>query len=97
MSAVGQLNDGLGIRGTPPMDGLRCIGGGMIRHGARAIGEGGAIASPWDQAAQGGIVANLQVPVGSVRHFQAYLRDLPEAGCGTGINTTNAVSILVVP
>ena len=97
MSAVGQLNDGLGIRGTPPMDGLRCIGGGMIRHGARAIDATGSIVQPWDQAGQGGIVSNLGAPAGSVRHFQAYLRDLPEATCGTGINTTNAVSILVAP
>lgn len=97
MSAVAQLNDGLGIRGTPPMDGLRCIGGGMIRHGARAIDGTGAVVAPWNQAAQGGIVANLGVPVGIVRHFQAYLRDLPGEGCGTGINTSNAVSVLIVP
>ena len=96
MSAVAQLGDGNGILGTPPMDGLRCIGGGLVRHGARAIDANGNLVAPWDQANQGGIVSNLGARVGSVRHFQAYMRDLPESGCGTGINTSNAVSLLIV-
>jgi len=44
-----------------------------------------------------GLVAQGSFAIGQQRFFQAIYRDDPTAGCGRGLNTSNAVSIQVVP
>ncbi|MEM7518444.1 MAG: YncE family protein, partial [Planctomycetota bacterium] len=76
----------------PVLDGLRCVGGGTRRLGARqsdAAGTVGISGPGWESGAAllGGSAA------GTTILFQATYRTNPAQGCGTGLNTTNAVRI----
>lgn len=86
---------GSGIQSTV-LDGLRCIGGNLLRHGTRATNGLGS--SSWGPpgAPNGGILAASGFVPGQVRHFQVFYRDLDTAGCGTGQNTTNALTVEIV-
>lgn len=99
------INFGTGVSG-PFADGLRCVGGGLIRHGARQADSdgsivGGPLGSPgWGGAnfpPAGGLLAQSAFAAGQRRNFQAFYRDDPTQVCGTGQNTTNGVQILVLP
>lgn len=98
-SGNNQLGGGNGILGNPPTDGLRCIGGGLRRHGNRSIGAGGSPNSPWGLGGgpMGGLIANAGFTAGQVRHFAVTYRDFDTLVCNTGLNTTNAITITMVP
>ena len=79
-------------------DGLRCVGGGLTRHGARSTDSAGTIGvttpgwgppngPPGGLAAQGGFVP------GQSRYFQVLVRDDITQVCGTGGNRSNGVKI----
>ncbi|MCB9915298.1 MAG: hypothetical protein H6828_09130 [Planctomycetes bacterium] len=72
-------------------DGLRCVGGGVVRFGPKNSGAGGSISygpgligggAPW-------------VPFSTVR-FQGWYRD-PFGPCGNGFNLSNALAVTFTP
>jgi hypothetical protein len=79
-------------------DGLRCAGGGTVRHGIRPTdlsGEVGASNSPWGLDPH--FIARAGFVAGQSRIYQAYYRELPTMVCGRGLNTTQAFSVTFVP
>lgn len=72
-------------------DGLRCVGGTIRRHGPRVTLSSGQINQYSGLLFQGGFA------LGQVRHFQYFYRDGVHGGCSTGRNTSNALTITVVP
>ena len=89
-------NPGAGIHA---FDGLRCVGGSLVRHGSRATNASGASVSPWGPPGGpiGGIVAQGGFVQGRTRHFQVFYREDATLGCQTGQNTSNAVTVTVGP
>lgn len=82
-------------------DGLRCIGGNFRRHGTRATdttGDIGLTNAGWGDpdAPTGGLSTQGSFAAGQTRQFQIIYRDDEMAGCGTGLNTTNGVSVTFV-
>lgn len=67
-------------------DGLRCVGGALIRLQVVSTGPTGAVDSQVAIAANEGLIG------GELRHYQYWYRDVT-GPCGTGFNATNAVSI----
>ena len=88
---AGPCPPGSGVT-APPIDGLRCVGGNMLRHGTRATTVAGASTSPWS-----GTINASGFVAGQTRTFQAVYRELATALCGTGHNTSNAVSVTFAP
>ncbi|MEM7517163.1 MAG: hypothetical protein AAF368_09605, partial [Planctomycetota bacterium] len=93
------LNSGIT---SPFFDGLRCVVQDILRHGTRATDAQGGVGvttagfgPPWGPA--GGLLAANGFVAGQTRHFQIVYRDDPMLGCGTGQNTTQAVSIEMLP
>ena len=82
-------------------DGLRCIGGNVLRHGVRVaddLGEVGDTTPGWGGVdAPGSLAMANGFAPGRTRQFQATYREEVTFGCGTGRNTTNAVSVVFVP
>lgn len=83
-------------------NGLRCVGGVTRRHGSRATDSTGRVGSSNDGwggpfAPSAGLVAQGGFAVGQNRFLQAIYRDGANSGCGTGLNTTNAIAVLVIP
>ena len=80
-------------------DGLRCIGGAVLRHGTRGTDAFGANSAPWGFpgnpqigfAAQGGFLA------GQTRNWQVIYREQVALACGRGLNTSQAVSMTWAP
>ena len=91
-----QTNPGAGIQA---FDGLRCVGGNLIRHGTRALDQTGSNVSPWGFGGnpQGGLIAQGNFAAGQTRHWQVFYRDLDTLVCGSGQNTSNANSVTFVP
>ncbi len=87
---------GLGIR---VFDGLRCVGGNLIRHGGRSFDNSGANITPWGAGGNppGGLIAQGGFVAGQTRHWQVFYRDLTTAICQTGRNFTSAVSTTFAP
>lgn len=84
------------------LDGLRCITGGVVRHGTRmtnAAGNAGDTNDGWGGpfAPAGGLISQGGFAMGQNRYFQAIYRDAPAQGCGTGLNTSNAIAAIVLP
>ena len=85
--------------GIPAFDGLRCAGGAFVRHGSRAVNASGATNAGWGPPAgpatglilQGGFVA------GQTRNFFAFVRTDPMATCTTGQNSSNGISVMIMP
>ena len=90
-------------------DGLRCIATNEIRHGVRATNANGGLVSSdsfefvpmfgWGGLASPaqGLVAQGGFVSGETRHFQVIYREEVNAGCGTGLNTSQAVRALIGP
>lgn len=98
---MGPCPPGSGIL-SPVLDGLRCIGGGLIRHGTRPSdvnGDIGVTTNGWGppNGPAGGLVAQTGAAVGQTRNFQCFYREDPLFTCQTGQNTTNAVSVVIAP
>ncbi len=82
---VNAINGGDGI---PFGDGLRCVGGGVVRLGAQTPGGNGDANWGPGLGPTGGWTA------GDVRRFQTWYRDPAPAGpCGSGFNLTNGVEV----
>ncbi|MEM7518735.1 MAG: hypothetical protein AAF368_17650, partial [Planctomycetota bacterium] len=84
------------------LDGLRCVGVNVQRHGTRATDDAGSIgrttpAWGFPNGPVGGLIAQGGFTAGTTRHFQAFYRDNPLLGCGTGQNTTQGVSVVFLP
>ena len=82
-----QVNGGLG---TPFVDGLRCIGGNLVRINKipSLAGGQGAYPQPGDMP----IHQILGVSPGDTSYLQFWYRD-PAGPCGTDANTTNALRV----
>ncbi|MEM7515760.1 MAG: hypothetical protein AAF368_02395, partial [Planctomycetota bacterium] len=83
----------------PILDGLRCVGSNLLRHGLRATDGSGNGTLPWGSTAgpAGGLVADTGASVGQTRFFQTFFREASDQGCGTGIATANAVRVAIRP
>lgn len=84
------------------LDGLRCIGVGLRRHGVRGTDSNGDIGSTnaaWGLGDNpvGGLVAHGAFVPGQSRYFQVNYREVGALGCNTGLNTTNAAAATVSP
>ena len=95
---MGACPPGTGILGSPPMDGIRCVGFDLRRHGGRlmdANGDSGVTTPHWGRpdGPIGGIIPQGGWIAGQTRGFQSFYRDDARKGCRTGLNTTNAVAI----
>ncbi len=83
-----QLGGGLGL---PFGDGLRCVGGAIVRLevvSADALGQADSSASI---AAAGGVLA------GQPRYYQWWYRDPMASPCGSGFNLSNALEVQWAP
>lgn len=82
-----QTNGGLG---TPFVDGLRCIGGNVLRINkiSSPVGGQGAYPQPGDVP----VHVILGVSPGDTSYLQYWYRD-PGGPCGTKANTTNALRV----
>ncbi len=88
--------------GSILLDGLRCVGAPVRRLGARAtngVGAAGSTLPGWGGAdgPVGGLLAATQFAPGQTRYFQVFYRTDPMQGCGRGQNTTNGLSVRVIP
>lgn len=100
LPAAGSCPPGSGILSVgAPMDGLRCIGGGLIRHGARSINSAGENATPWGEGGTpaNGLIASGGFLAGQTRQWQVFYREGPGMVCNTGLNSSNAVSVSFLP
>lgn len=84
------------------LDGLRCIGQNLIRHGSRATDANGDIGptnNGWGPPSgpMGGIAAQGGFVAGQTREFQVFYREMSTLVCQTGQNTTNGVTVQFVP
>lgn len=84
------------------LDGLRCVVQSTQRHGSRAIdaaGDVGATTPGWGppNGPPGGILAQGGFGAGQTRHFQVFYREDDQAGCMTGVGTSDAVTAVVQP
>ena len=87
---------GMGLS-TTRFDGLACVGGGTRRHGVIATDANGHGVVMWGEGSGPGLVAQNGFVAGSSRPFQCVYRDVAAAGCGTGLNTTNAILASFLP
>lgn len=91
---------GSGVVSAPVIDGFRCVGSGasIVRLGVRSTDANGDGNSPWGGGAPAaGLLALGGFTSGQTRHFQSFYRDDVVNGCGSGQNTTNAVTVMVAP
>ncbi len=72
-------------------DGLRCVGGGVVRLQVRFASAAGTSATTVGIAAKGGCAA------GDVKRYQVWYRDPLTSPCGAQFNLTNGVEITWVP
>lgn len=96
LSGDNALGGGLGILGLPAKDGLRCVGGGLLRHGTRGLDASGANSDPWGSftGPAGGIIGGAGFAAGQTRYFQARYREAPSlAPCGTDQNTSQGIEL----
>lgn len=93
------LGMGNGILGMPPTDGLRCVGQNFLRHGNRQIQANGAPTQPWGEGGfpAAGLINQGAFTAGQTRHFAVVYRDFEAQVCMTGLNTSNAITVTVLP
>ncbi len=90
LPVAGACAPGTGIQ-SAAFNGLSCVGGGMLRHGARRTDSTGEVTSPWADVAFRELLR-----VGGTRHFQVIYRD-GDNSCGRGLNSSNAASATFAP
>jgi hypothetical protein len=88
---VGIFFHGAMTQQVPFGNGTLCVGGGIQRSGA-VLPVGQTASWAWDGASA---LSDLAPFVGQTRHFQYWFRDT--AAGGANFNTSNAISIEVVP
>ena len=72
-------------------DGLRCVGGGVIRLQVRFSNAAGESATTIDLGAAGGVSS------GDVKRYQVWYRDPATSPCGTLFNLTNGLEVAYTP
>ncbi|MEM7517047.1 MAG: hypothetical protein AAF368_09020, partial [Planctomycetota bacterium] len=77
------------------LDGLRCAGSSVLRHGTRATDATGSTLAGW--GATNSILGASGFTAGQTRHFQSFYRVDPATGCGRGQNTTQGVTVVMQP
>ena len=87
---------------TSVLDGLRCVGGDLVRHGARPTDASGAIGvttNGWGppNGPPGGLLSFAGFGLGQARNFQVFYRENDALVCQTGQNTSNGVGLIVLP
>jgi hypothetical protein len=83
-----------GGNGTVLGDGLRCVGGSLIRLGAKTNSSNGSM---YPQSGDLPISQRGALPLGGgTRMYQAWYRN-PGGPCGTGTNLTNGIQVTWVP
>ncbi len=94
LPTAGACPPGSGIAAAS-LDGLRCVGGSVVRHGSRSLDAMGNTTNGWGPPANpmSGIGVTAGFVMGQVRHFQVFYRENPLLGCQTGQNTSNSVSV----
>ncbi len=94
-SAVGvffQGNNALnGGAGVPFGDGIRCVGGGVIRLEVVVIDSNGDSDTTVNVSLRGGVVG------GETKRYQLWYQDLQTTLCGAGFNLTNALEVVWSP
>lgn len=90
LPAASACAPGTGLR-SQSFNGLRCVGGGVLRHGVRQTDASGNVISPWPA-----LPFRQLLQTGGTRHFQVIYRD-SENACGRGLNTSNAASATFAP
>ena len=78
-------------------DGLRCVTGGLMTHGARRITFTGEASGGFGTAAgpAGGILQQGGFSAGQTRYFFAAFRTFTNESCGQGQNSSNAVEVTI--
>ena len=81
------------------LDGLRCAGQNLQRHGTRQSAPDGSIgvSTPGWGEANIGWAASQGFLAGQTSHFQVIYREFPQLGCVTGLNTTQAATVIFQP
>ena len=84
------------------LDGLRCAGGSVQRLGTRASSATGTIGETtpgWGRpdGPSEGLADRLGALAGETRYFQVIYRTPADAGCQTGQNTSQGVSVVFIP
>ena len=87
---------------SPLLDGLRCAAQNVVRHGSRATNGGGNVellAGGWSgpSGVAAGLATGGSFGAGQTRTFQSFYRTSPLGGCGTGQNTSQALSATFTP
>lgn len=82
------INAGQGI---PFGDGLRCVGGGIVRLQTRPADPRGESWTTVSVATRGGVTP------GSTKRYQWWYRDPVSSPCGSGYNLSNGVTVHWVP
>lgn len=72
-------------------DGVRCVGGGVVRLQVRTASATGTSNTTADLIAVGGIA------IGDTKYFQLWYRDHRGTSCGSGFNLTHGVQITFTP
>ncbi len=98
---VGPCLPGSGVAAVA-LDGLRCIGGSLFRHGSRATDATGSIGvtnAGWGppNGPAGGLLAQGGYTAGQTKQFQVFYRELATMVCMRGQNTSSAVQVIAVP
>ena len=93
---AGPCPPGSGLSGSA-LDGLRCVGGGLVRHGARAVDPAGAVGTTTPGWGEGAATLLDAFAPGETRRFQAIYRVNPANGCGSGQNSSNAIELTIAP
>ena len=75
------------LAGVPFGDGLRCVGGTVVRLGVVNTDASGNASTPWTLSTQDTVAA------GDLRHYQYWYRDPVGSPCGAFFNTSNGYSI----
>lgn len=87
---------------SPALAGLRCVVQDVRRQGTRATDAQGSVGitnNGWGgtDGPAGGLLAQAGLVAGQTRHYQAFYRETPTAGCMGEQNTSQGISIVVRP
>ena len=102
LPVAGACPPGSGLAQPLLLNGLRCVGMGVLRLGSRATdanGDIGVTGPGWGppNGPAGGLIMAGGFVNGSTRYFQVFYRELASVLCMTGQNTSNAVEVTFGP